>query len=60
MLLYSDKVLMKFGVQSVHQVAELSITIPIKVIQEEDLTGHRILHRVTKVADLIDNVLKHE
>jgi len=59
-LLYSDKVLMKFGVQSVHQGAELSITIPIKVIQKEDLTGNRILHRVTKSADLIDNVLKHE
>ena len=60
MLLYSDKVLMKFAVQSVHQVAELSITLWSKVVQEEDLTGHRILHRVTKSADLIDNVLKHE
>ena len=60
MLLYSDKVLMKFSVQSIHQVAELSITLRGKVIQEEDFAGNRILHRVTKSADLIDNVLKHE
>ena len=57
MLLHSDKVLMKFCVQSVHQVAELSVTIRGKVIQEEDLTGDRILHRVTKSANLVDHLV---
>jgi hypothetical protein len=31
-----------------------------KVPQEEDFAGHRILHRVTKSADLIDDVFEHE
>ena len=59
-LLLSDKTLMKLCVQSIHQVFELSITLGSKVIQEEDLTGNRILHRVTKSADLIDGVFEHE
>jgi len=58
-LLLSDKTLPIISVQSIHQVLELSITLGSKVIQEEDLTGNRILHRVTKSADLIDDVFEH-
>ncbi len=59
-LLLIDKTLMKLCVQSIHQVFELSITFGGKVTQEEDFAGHRILHRVTKSADLIDDVFEHE
>ena len=48
---------MKFGVQRVHQVTELTITIRSKVIQEEDFTGNRILHRVTKSANLVEHLM---
>ena len=58
-LLFSDKTLLIISVQSIHQVAELSITLGSKVIQEEDFAGNRILHRVTKSADLVDNVAEH-
>ena len=59
-MLLIDKTLMKLCVQSIHQVFELSITFGGKVTQEEDFAGHRILHRVTKSADLIDDVFEHE
>lgn len=57
MLLYSDSALMKFGVQRIHQVAELTITLRSKVVQEEDLTGNRILHRVTESANLVEHLV---
>ena len=46
---------MKFGVQSVHQVTELTITIRSKVVQEEDFAGNRILHRVSEIANLVEH-----
>ena len=56
-LLFSDKTQLKIGVQSIHQVFELSITIRSKVAQEEHLTGQRIVHRVGKVANLIEHLV---
>ena len=48
---------MKFGVQRIHQVTEVSITIRSKVVQEEDFTGNRILHRVTESANLVEHLV---
>lgn len=50
---------MIIGVQSIHQVRELSITIGSKVIQEEDFATYRIVHLIGKSTDLIDNGAEH-
>ena len=46
-----------FGVQTIHKVAELSVTILVEVIQEEDLTGQGVLHGVEEVANLVDHLV---
>jgi hypothetical protein len=56
-LCHGDSSLMKFGVQGVHQVTELTITLRSKVVQEEDFTGNRILHRVTESANLVEHLV---
>jgi len=54
-LCHTDSSLMKFSVQGIHQVTELIITLRRKVVQKEDFTGNRILHRVTEIANLVDH-----
>ena len=54
-LLLSDKTQVEISVQSIHQVFELSITLRCKLVQEEDFTTNRIVHRVKKVANLIEH-----
>jgi len=56
-LCHSDSSLVKFSVQGIHQVAELTITLGSKVVQEEDFTGNRILHRVTEIANLVKHLV---
>ena len=57
-LLFSDKTQLKIGVQSIHQVFELSITIRGKLMQKEDFTTNRIVHRVGKVANLVEHLVE--
>ena len=54
-LLLSDKTQLIISVQSIHQVFELSITIRSKVPQKEDFATHGMVHRVGKVANLIEH-----
>jgi len=56
-LLFSDKTQLKISVQSIHQVFELSITIRGKLMQKEDFATNRIVHRVGKVANLIEHLV---
>ena len=57
--MFSDKTQLIIGVQGIHQIAELSITIRSKVTQEEHFTGNRIVHRVTEFANLVDEFGDH-
>ena len=54
-LCFVDSTKVKLGVQSIHQVAELSITLGGKVTQKECLTCDGIVHRVGKVANLVEH-----
>ena len=56
-LCFVDSTLMKLRIQSIHQSAELSITLGCKVTQKECLTSDGILHRVGNVANLVEHLV---
>ena len=50
---------MNLSVQSVHHAFKGTITLWGKLTQEEDLTGKRVLHFITKGANLVDCLGEH-
>ena len=54
-LCFVDSTQVKLCVQSVHQIAELTITLGGKVTQKECLTSDGIVHRVGNVANLVEH-----